>query len=52
LIGGGLFHVLGIDLNLGDIEVTFQDLISAFIGSLIFMATIAIVRRSRRRKEQ
>ncbi len=52
LIGGGLFHVLGIDLKLGDIKVTIQDLISAFIGSLIFMIAIAIFRRSRRQKTE
>ncbi len=52
LIGGGLFHVFGIDLKLGNIEVTLQDLISAFIGSLIFMAAISLYRRQRKKAAQ
>ncbi len=37
LIGGGLFRVFNIDLHLGDLKVTFEDLISAFLGSLLFV---------------
>ena len=35
VIGGGLFRLLRIDLGLGALKVTFEDLISAFLGSLI-----------------
>ena len=37
LIGGGLFRVLGLDLGLGQVSVSAQDLVSAFLGSLIFL---------------
>jgi uncharacterized membrane protein YeaQ/YmgE (transglycosylase-associated protein family) len=35
VVGGGLFWLLGIDLGLGEIKITFEDLISAFVGSLL-----------------
>ena len=38
LIGGLLFRVFHIDLGLGDLKVTFADLIAAFAGSLLFVA--------------
>jgi uncharacterized membrane protein YeaQ/YmgE (transglycosylase-associated protein family) len=37
LLGGGLFKVFHIDLGLGDLKVTFEDLIAAFVGSLLFV---------------
>ena len=37
LIGGGLFKIFHIDFGLGDLKVTFEDLISAFLGSLLFV---------------
>ena len=37
LIGGGLFKVFHIDLGLGEIKITFEDLIAAFTGSLVFV---------------
>lgn len=45
LIGGFLFKVFGIDLGLGSIRVSFEDLVSAFIGSLIFLVIIRFVRK-------
>jgi uncharacterized membrane protein YeaQ/YmgE (transglycosylase-associated protein family) len=35
LIGGGLFKVFHINLGLGEIKITFEDLIAAFVGSLL-----------------
>jgi len=35
LIGGFVFNVFNIDLGLGDLKVTFEDLIAAFVGSLV-----------------
>jgi uncharacterized membrane protein YeaQ/YmgE (transglycosylase-associated protein family) len=35
LVGGFLFWLFHIDLHLAEIEITFQDLISAFVGSLL-----------------
>jgi uncharacterized membrane protein YeaQ/YmgE (transglycosylase-associated protein family) len=37
VIGGFLFGALGIDLGLGDLKVSFEDLISAFVGSLLLI---------------
>jgi uncharacterized membrane protein YeaQ/YmgE (transglycosylase-associated protein family) len=37
LIGVGLFKVFRIDLGLGEIKITFEDLIAAFTGSLLFI---------------
>ncbi|HLA83491.1 MAG TPA: GlsB/YeaQ/YmgE family stress response membrane protein [Thermoguttaceae bacterium] len=50
LVGGFLFNVLGIDLGLGDLKVTFEDLISATAGSLLLIAVWRIVRWRRNRK--
>ena len=38
LIGGGIFKVFNINLGLGDLKFTFEDLIAAFSGSLVFLA--------------
>ena len=35
LLGGALFKLLRIDFGLGDLKVTFEDLIAAFVGSLL-----------------
>jgi uncharacterized membrane protein YeaQ/YmgE (transglycosylase-associated protein family) len=35
LVGGFLFRLFHIDLGLGEIKITFEDLISAFVGSLV-----------------
>ena len=40
LIGGALFRLLRIDFGLGQLSISFQDLISAFIGSLIFIGAL------------
>ena len=37
LIGGGLFKLFHVDLGLGEIKITFEDLIAAFVGSLLFI---------------
>jgi len=37
LIGGAIFRVFRIDLGLGRIAISFEDLIAACIGSLIFV---------------
>ena len=35
--GGLLFRIFHINLGLGDLKVTFEDLIAAFLGSLLFV---------------
>ena len=49
LFGGEVFKLLRIDFGLGDLKVTFEDLISAFLGSLavIFVWRIIVKIRSR-----
>jgi len=37
LIGGLIFNVFRIDLGFGDLNVTFEDLIAAFLGSLLLI---------------
>lgn len=50
LIGGLLFNLLKIDLGLGQIAITFEDLLSAFVGSLVFLALLGIIKWRRRTK--
>ena len=45
LIGGLIFNVLGIDLGLGDLKVTFEDLIAAFLGSLLLIVVWWLARK-------
>ncbi len=35
VVGGFLFQLFRIDFGLGELKVTFEDLISAFVGSLL-----------------
>jgi len=47
LIGGSLFQIFNISLGLENISVSLQDLVAAFIGSLIFLTIVwAIKKRS------
>lgn len=45
VVGGGLFWLLRIDLGLGEIKITFEDLISAFVGSLLCVVAWWLIRR-------
>ena len=45
LVGGLIFNVLGIDLGLGDLKVTFEDLIAAFLGSLLLIVVWWLARK-------
>lgn len=51
LIGGVIFNVFNIDLGLGDLKVTFEDLIAAFLGSLLLITVWWVVRRMLARKK-
>jgi uncharacterized membrane protein YeaQ/YmgE (transglycosylase-associated protein family) len=46
VVGGLLFGLLGIDLGLGELKITFEDLISAFVGSLLCISAVWLYRRS------
>jgi uncharacterized membrane protein YeaQ/YmgE (transglycosylase-associated protein family) len=45
LIGGAIFRLFNIDLGLGELAVSFQDLLSAFLGSFIFLGAVWLIRR-------
>lgn len=48
VIGGFLFYLFNIDLGLGEIKITFEDLIAAVLGSLIFLFVWSLLRRRRK----
>lgn len=50
LMGGFVFNFFGIDLGFGELKITFEDLIAAFIGSLVFIFVLRIVRWNAARK--
>ena len=52
LVGGYLFNLFKIDLGLGDLKVTFEDLIAAVGGSLLFIFAWWLVRKSLRKKSE
>ena len=47
LIGGVFFKLLNINLALGQLNVSFQDLVSAFAGSLVLIIGWWIVGKAR-----
>ena len=51
LIGGLFFRIFHIDLHLGDLKITFQDLIAAFAGSLVFVVVWWLVGKFRGKKK-
>ncbi len=50
LIGGGLFHLFGIDLGLGEISISLKDLVAAFSGSIILLLIVWAVKRAGKRE--
>ena len=48
LVGGFLFRLFHIDLGLGEIKITFEDLISAFAGSLLCIIVWRLIRKDHR----
>ena len=45
LVGGLIFRLLHIDLGLGKIKITFEDLISAFVGSVLCIIVWRLIRK-------
>jgi uncharacterized membrane protein YeaQ/YmgE (transglycosylase-associated protein family) len=45
ILGGGIFRLFGIDLGLGSIAVSAEDLVSALVGSVILILVVRIVKR-------
>ena len=46
MVGGLIFRLLRIDLGLGEIKITFEDLISAFVGSLLYIIAWRLIRKN------
>jgi uncharacterized membrane protein YeaQ/YmgE (transglycosylase-associated protein family) len=47
VIGGALFRLFRIDLGFGALKVTFEDLIAAFLGSLLVIFVWRILTRTK-----
>ncbi|MBN2304613.1 MAG: GlsB/YeaQ/YmgE family stress response membrane protein [Anaerolineae bacterium] len=45
VIGGFVFDALDINLGLGEIRITAEDLVAAFVGSLILLQVLAFLRK-------
>jgi uncharacterized membrane protein YeaQ/YmgE (transglycosylase-associated protein family) len=50
LIGGFLFDILDLGHGLGDFSISLKDLLSAFVGSLLFLTLVWLIKRRRRKK--
>jgi uncharacterized membrane protein YeaQ/YmgE (transglycosylase-associated protein family) len=48
LVGGIVFNGLGVDLGLGDLSISFEDLIAAFVGSIVVFVLVWLFKRFRR----
>jgi len=51
LVGAFLFWLFHIDLHLAEIKVTFEDLISAFVGSLLCIIVWRLIRKGMEKKQ-
>jgi uncharacterized membrane protein YeaQ/YmgE (transglycosylase-associated protein family) len=47
VIGGVIFNVFNIDLGLGDLKITFEDLVSALLGSFLCLMVIWMLGKKR-----
>ena len=47
VIGGQLFRLFRIDFGLGELKVTFEDLIAAFLGSLLVIFAWRIIAKAK-----
>jgi uncharacterized membrane protein YeaQ/YmgE (transglycosylase-associated protein family) len=47
LVGGFFFKIFNINLGLRNIVVSFEDLVEAFLGSLLFLLGLWLVRKYR-----
>ncbi len=45
LIGGFLFKLFNIDLDLESFTISLQDLIAAFLGALLFLLVVVIIQK-------
>jgi len=45
LIGGSIFRAFNIDLGLGDLSISFQEVLAAFLGSLVFLLLLWLIHK-------
>ena len=43
VIGGVIFSIFKIDLGLGELKITFEDLVSAVLGSFLLLVAIWLI---------
>lgn len=51
LIGGSLVQIFNVDLGIGEIAISLQDLLAALIGSLLFLLVIWTIQKQRQRQK-
>ena len=44
VVGGLIFWVFKIDLGMGDLMITAEDLVAAFLGALVFLGVLALIK--------
>ena len=47
VVGGLVFNGLGIDLGLGELSISFEDLVAAFAGSIVVLVLVKLFQRYR-----
>lgn len=52
VIGGELFKLFRIDFGLGELKITFEDLIASFLGSLVVIFVWRLIARSKAKKTE
>ncbi len=45
VVGGFLFDLLEIDFDFADLSITFGDLVSAFVGAILVVIVVRLIRR-------
>lgn len=45
IVGGLLFRLFRLDLGLGNISVSLEDVVAAFVGSVLFMILLRWIRK-------
>lgn len=45
LVGAGIINLFAINLGLDDINISLQDLLAAFVGSVLLLVVIGLIRR-------
>lgn len=51
VVGGFLFGLLDIDLGLGAFKITFEDLVAAFVGSMLCVVAAWLFRKVTQKKK-